>query len=242
MIALSVAKLKMFSPESKIFFWIKPKKKNKLFEKSFDQCLREKTRNAFCEVLTFVWPQGVTQHRIFIKFFSISLGFYSFFSLVFRASNFWSLRNLIKQLFHSRMLDMRLVIANSALRASLAIYHPTRTHGIIVNYFMDSKFKALYALHRKLEGWTLNLLQTCFYLLVVFSLTGYQRIELSFGSANKRITHKQNLLIFCEQRASQANVRPKIPHPSIAKCLTCTITCGSPRLWNDHDRESGALK
>ena len=30
---------------------------------------------------------------------------------------------LIKQLFHSRLLDMRLVIANSALWASLAIYH-----------------------------------------------------------------------------------------------------------------------
>ena len=30
---------------------------------------------------------------------------------------------LIKQLFHSRLLDMRLVIANSALGASLAIYH-----------------------------------------------------------------------------------------------------------------------
>ena len=30
---------------------------------------------------------------------------------------------LTKQLFHSRLLDMRLVIANSALRASLAIYH-----------------------------------------------------------------------------------------------------------------------
>ena len=33
------------------------------------------------------------------------------------------LRNLIKQLFHSRLLAMRLVIANSAPRASLAIYH-----------------------------------------------------------------------------------------------------------------------
>ena len=30
----------------------------------------------------------------------------------------------MKQLFHSRVLGMRLVIANSALRASLAIYHP----------------------------------------------------------------------------------------------------------------------
>ena len=65
--------------------------------------------------------QGVTQHRI--KFFSISLGFSRFFSLVFRTSKFWSSRNLIKQSFHSRLLDMRLVIANSALRASLAVYH-----------------------------------------------------------------------------------------------------------------------
>ena len=48
---------------------------------------------------------------------------FSLFSLVFRTSNFSSLRNLIKQLFHSRFLDMRLVIANSAIRASLAIYH-----------------------------------------------------------------------------------------------------------------------
>ena len=32
---------------------------------------------------------------------------------------------LIKQLFHSRLLDMRLVIANS---------YPTRAHGIIVKY------------------------------------------------------------------------------------------------------------
>ena len=31
MIALSVAKLKMFSPESEIFLWIKPRKKKKTF-------------------------------------------------------------------------------------------------------------------------------------------------------------------------------------------------------------------
>ena len=39
--------------------------------------------------------------------------------------------NLKKQLFHSRMLDIRLIITSSALRASLAIYH-TRAHGVIV--------------------------------------------------------------------------------------------------------------
>ena len=47
-------------------------------------------------------------------------GVYFIFSLVY-FSMFWG-SILIKQLFHSRLLDMRLVIANSALRASLAIY------------------------------------------------------------------------------------------------------------------------
>ena len=43
--------------------------------------------------------------------------------------------NLLKQLFHSQLLDMRLLIANSALHGtSLAIYH---THGIIVKYSLN---------------------------------------------------------------------------------------------------------
>ena len=48
-----------------------------------------------------------------------------FVKLKFNAiiSKHTSVPNLIKQLFHSRLLDMRLVIANSALWASLAIYH-----------------------------------------------------------------------------------------------------------------------
>ena len=54
--------------------------------------------------------------------FQFRLDFLAFLP-VFRTSNFWSLRNLIEQLFHSRLLDMRLVIANSALHPSLAIYH-----------------------------------------------------------------------------------------------------------------------
>ena len=40
---------------------------------------------------------------------------------------------MIKQLFHSRLLDMRLVIANSALRV-FTISYPMRAHGITVNY------------------------------------------------------------------------------------------------------------
>ena len=57
------------------------------------------------------------------SFFSISLGFSPFLRAYFELQNFWSLRNLIKQLFHWRLLDIRPVIANEALRASLAIYH-----------------------------------------------------------------------------------------------------------------------
>ena len=64
MIALSVPKLKMFSPENEIFLWIKPKKKN-FFVAILDQCrrleVREKARNVFLWwTSTSVWPQGVT--------------------------------------------------------------------------------------------------------------------------------------------------------------------------------------
>ena len=77
----------------------------------------------------FAMSLRLSDHKVLHNIASSSSFFFDFarifslFSLVFRTSNFWSLRNFIKQLFHSRLLDMRLVIANSALRASLAIYH-----------------------------------------------------------------------------------------------------------------------
>ena len=54
------------------------------------------------------------------SFLRFRLDFLAFFA---RISNFKFLefKELIKQLFHSRLLDMRLLIANSVLRASLAI-------------------------------------------------------------------------------------------------------------------------
>ena len=64
----------------------------------------------------------VTQHRIFIKFFQFRSDFLAFFACI-SYFKFLDLRNLIKQLFYSRLLDMRLVIANLALGALLAIYH-----------------------------------------------------------------------------------------------------------------------
>ena len=79
----------MFSPESKIFLLIKLKKKKKTFIlESLDQCrrleVREKPRNVFCDEPTSVWPQGVTQHRIFMKFFFDFARIFSLFSLVFQ--------------------------------------------------------------------------------------------------------------------------------------------------------------
>ena len=88
MIALNVANLKMISQESEIFLWIKLKEKKKnFFVESLDQYryleVRQKARNVFGDEPTSVWPQGVTQHRIFIKIFSISLGFSRFFRSYF---------------------------------------------------------------------------------------------------------------------------------------------------------------
>ena len=121
----AIKKLKHFTQESEIPLGIKQKKKRFCGKFGSISKLRttRKGKKCFCDEPASVWPQGITQHRIFIKFFSISLGCSPFFRSYFVLPNFWSLRNLIKQLFHSRLLDMRLVKANSALRASLAIYH-----------------------------------------------------------------------------------------------------------------------
>ena len=117
-------KAKFFSEQSQ-------RRKKNLFVESLDQFrrleVREKARHVFFfffDEPTSVLPQGGNYttshlHQVFCDFARI----FSLFSLVFRTLNFWSSRNLIKQLFHSRLLDMRLIIANSALRASLAIYH-----------------------------------------------------------------------------------------------------------------------
>ena len=82
-----------------------------------------KGKKCCCDEPASVW--SYTTDRISSQshqVFSMLLGFARFFARISYFLNFWSLRNLIKQLFHSRLLDMRLVIVNWALRASLAIY------------------------------------------------------------------------------------------------------------------------
>ena len=70
----------------------------------------------------FVMSLRLSDHKVLHNIASVLLKFFRFRS-DFVLQKFCSLRNLIKQLFHSRLLDMKLVIANLALGASLAIYH-----------------------------------------------------------------------------------------------------------------------
>ena len=127
----SVAKLSVFfPPESEISLWIR--QNQNLFVESLDRFRSRSTRKGkkcFCDEPASVWP-----HRTYIKFFySISRGFSRFFRSYFVLPNFWSLRNLIIQLFHLRLL----VIANSALRALLWLFtisYPTSANGMIVKY------------------------------------------------------------------------------------------------------------
>ena len=96
---------------------------------SLDQCRRLEVREMARKLMFFVMGLSLSDHMVVYSISHVHQVFFDFarifslFSLVFGTSNFWCSRNLIKQLFHSRLLDVRLVIANSALRASLAIYH-----------------------------------------------------------------------------------------------------------------------
>ena len=126
MIALSVAKLKMFSPESEICLWIKPKKKKKnfFFVESLGQRrrleVREKARNVFRDDPTSVWSNwSLTQHRNFMKFFFYFAGIFSLSSLVFRTSKFLEFKEFNKTIIpfapvgymtgYSQLGTMRLV-------------------------------------------------------------------------------------------------------------------------------------
>ena len=124
MIALSVAKLIFFGGKRN-FSRNKAKIKN-VFVEILDQFrrleVRKKARNVF------VMSRYYTTSHLH-QVFSILLGFSPSFSLVFRTSKLLEFKEFKKQLFHSRLLDMRLDIANSAFTIS----YPTRAQGIIVN-------------------------------------------------------------------------------------------------------------
>ena len=117
MIALSFAKLEIFFPGKRNFSLNKAKKeKENFFVERLDQFrrleVRDKARNVF--VMRLRLSDHKVLHNIassssFCDFARIS----SLFSLVFRTSKFLEFMDLIKQLFHLRLLDMRLVITNA---------------------------------------------------------------------------------------------------------------------------------
>ena len=91
MIAPSVAKLKMFSPESEIFRWIKPKKKKKLFYGKFGSMPTFRSTQKFKKCF-FVTSLRLSDHKVLHNIASSS-SFFRFrsdvlvFSLIFRTSS-----------------------------------------------------------------------------------------------------------------------------------------------------------
>ena len=85
MIALSVGKLKMFSPESEIFLWIKPKKKNNFFCGKFGSMPTFKsTRKGkkcffwWAYVCLTTWCYTTSHlHQVFFPFHSDFLAFFA---------------------------------------------------------------------------------------------------------------------------------------------------------------------
>ena len=69
---------------------------------------------------SFHWlsHHGMSHYTMLTNMVSVRVGFYVYFILVFYIMGVF----LIKQLFYLHLLD-EMIIANSALRFSLAIYH-----------------------------------------------------------------------------------------------------------------------
>ena len=93
MIVLSVAKPKMFSTESEIFLWIKPRKEKKnFFCGKFGSMptfrSTRKGKKCFCDEPTCVWPQGgyITSHLHHV-FFDFARIFSYFKCLEFKEFN-----------------------------------------------------------------------------------------------------------------------------------------------------------
>ena len=107
---------------------------------SFDQCrrlqVREKARNVFVMSLRLSDHKVVTQRRISSSFFRFRSDFLTFCARILYFK-FLDLRNLIKQLLHSHLLDMRLHGYSQLGTTLFTISYPTRAHGIIVNYYVN---------------------------------------------------------------------------------------------------------
>ena len=109
MIALSVAKLKMFWPESEIFLSIRPKEKKILFCGKFGS-MRTSRSTRKGKKCFFVMSQSLSDHkvlhnidRIFIEFLSIALRFSRFFR------SYFGLQILVLKEFNKTIIPFALV-------------------------------------------------------------------------------------------------------------------------------------
>ena len=130
MIALSVGKLKMFSPESEIFLRIKSKKKKKLFWGKFGTMPTfRKGKKCFLwwayVCLTTRMLHNIASSSSFFRFRSYFLAFFA------RISYFKFLE--FKE-FNKTIIPFALVGYRTGYATLFTISYPTRAHGIIVNY------------------------------------------------------------------------------------------------------------
>ena len=135
---------------------------------SLDQCrhleVHEKARNVFVMSLHLSDHKVVTQHRIFIKFFSISLRFSRFFRLYFILQIF-GFKEFNKTIIPFTLVGYKMVIANEARSAELAIYHLiSNAHSW--NIFAQSPSIVNYCCYC---GYEINYLFLIFYIITKFS-------------------------------------------------------------------------
>ena len=137
------AKLKMFSRESEIFLWIKPKKKKKtFFVESFDQCwrleVREKARNvflwwAYVHLTTRCYTTSIASSSSFFQFRSDFLAFFAHIS----DFKFLVLKEFNKTIFPFAFVGYETgysQLGATHLVGLFTISYPTRAHGIIGKY------------------------------------------------------------------------------------------------------------
>ena len=129
MIALSVAKLKMFSPESEIFLWIKPKKKKKLFCGKFGSMPTFRSTRKGKKCFFLWWAYVCLTIRCYTtshlhQVFSTSLGLSRFFRSY-----------VVLQIFGVKEFNNTIIpFALVGYDWLFTISYPTSAHGIIVKY------------------------------------------------------------------------------------------------------------
>ena len=130
----------------KRYFFLNKAKREKKNVESLDQSRRlevpEKVRNVFCDEPTSVWPQGVTQHRIF-KFFR---GFARIFSLFCAHISYFKFLEFKE--FNKTIIPFALVGYETGYRLVIWLFtisYPTRAHGIIAKYCATCVLKCLWS-------------------------------------------------------------------------------------------------